>query len=187
MSAVRHATDANAEAMRLHLAIQGLCERSALGESITPEQVSALMRSSACVQFHTARALYATSQFAAPERRAPAAAPAGDIPTPLAALEVLLSECELTLDYRPSYRYAMSNAHCAIVNAKKPRQVLHGEVMLGERIELGGDEDQTFGDLFGEPDPNLVSLEVLKLTQRMSDATDRALAEVDRAMGVVRG
>jgi hypothetical protein len=69
MSAQRHATDANSEALRLHLAIQGLCERNALGENITPEDIGALLRSSVCVQYHTARTLYAVGQFGGIDRR----------------------------------------------------------------------------------------------------------------------
>lgn len=69
MSAARHATDANEEAKRLHMSIQDLCERSVLGENITPEQIGALLRTSACVQYHTARTQYAVAQFADQERR----------------------------------------------------------------------------------------------------------------------
>jgi hypothetical protein len=65
MSAHRHATDANSEALRLHLAIQDLCERNALGENISPEQLGDLLRKSACVQYHSARTQYAVSQFEA--------------------------------------------------------------------------------------------------------------------------
>jgi hypothetical protein len=74
MSASRHATDANAEALRLHLAIQALCERNALGNNITAEDLSALLRGSVGVQYHTARTLYAVGQFHATERRELAAA-----------------------------------------------------------------------------------------------------------------
>jgi hypothetical protein len=74
MSATRHASDANNEALRLHLAIQSLCERNALGENITAEDLSALLRGSVGVQYHTARTLYAVGQFHAAERRELAAA-----------------------------------------------------------------------------------------------------------------
>jgi len=37
--------------------------------------------------------------------------------TPLQALVKLLAECERGLDFRPSFRHAMSDAHAAIVNA----------------------------------------------------------------------
>lgn len=69
MSATRHASDANAEALRLHLAIQSLCERNALGDNITAEDLSALLRGSVGVQYHTARTLYAVGQFHAIDRR----------------------------------------------------------------------------------------------------------------------
>jgi len=65
MSAQRHATDADSEAARLHLAIQDLCERNMLGENISGEDVTKLLRSAACVRYHTARARYAVSQFEA--------------------------------------------------------------------------------------------------------------------------
>lgn len=65
MSAKRHANDANSEALRLHLAIQDLCERNARGENVTPEQIGDLLRKSTCVQYHTARTQYAVSQFEA--------------------------------------------------------------------------------------------------------------------------
>lgn len=68
MSAARHAKDANYEAQRLHVAIQDLCERNALGENITAEQLSSILRASACVQYNTARTQYAVTQFG--ERRA---------------------------------------------------------------------------------------------------------------------
>lgn len=74
MSASRHATDANAEALRLHLAIQALCERNALGNNITAEDLSSLLRGSVGVQYHTARTLYAVGQFHHSERRDVAAA-----------------------------------------------------------------------------------------------------------------
>lgn len=176
MTAARHAADANAEALRLHLAIQGLCEKVGLGETITIENLGAVLRTSACVQFHTARTMYAVSQFATPDRRAPAPAPLGDIPTPLAALEVLLAEAELSLDYRTSFRHAMSSAHCAIANASKLRAVLHGEIVLGERVEIG-DEELTFGDLFGEPDRSAIDVAVLACARGMT-ATDGAVTGV---------
>lgn len=69
MSANRHATDANNEALRLHLAIQSLCERSALGNNITAQELADLLRGSVGVQYHTARTLYAVGQFHAAERR----------------------------------------------------------------------------------------------------------------------
>jgi hypothetical protein len=69
MSATRHASDANTEALRLHLAIQSLCERNALGENITAEQIGQLLRTSVCVQYHTARTLYAVGQFGGVDRR----------------------------------------------------------------------------------------------------------------------
>jgi len=154
MSATRHATDANDEAGRVHLIVQRMCEQSLLGVSPTPEELAALHRSLACVRYHTARTVYATSQFPAPERRVQpreqvVRAPAStDIPTPLAALETLLAECELTLDYRPTFRHAMSDAHASIQQAKKPRTVLHGTVELGESID---DDSITLGELFDIP------------------------------------
>lgn len=69
MSAARHATDANTEAIRLHVAIQTLCERNALGNNITAEELGALLRGSVGVQYHTARTLYAVGQFHATDRR----------------------------------------------------------------------------------------------------------------------
>lgn len=39
-----------------------------------------------------------------------------DVLTPLQALETLVQECELTLDYRPSFRRAMSDAYTTIAN-----------------------------------------------------------------------
>jgi hypothetical protein len=176
VTAARHACDANAEALRLHLAIQGLCEKSALGESITPEQLATLLRSSGCVQYHTARTTHAVALFPSPDRRAPIVVPTlSDIPTPLAALEALLAECDNSMDYRTTFRYAMSSAHTAIVNAKNPRPALHGTLELGERIELGDDEDLTFGDLFGEPDQKAFEPTVLEIARGMA-ATDGAIA-----------
>lgn len=75
MSAARHATDANSEALRLSLALQDLCASALLGALPTAEQLVALHRTSACVQYHTARTLYAVGQFNDSERRE-AAAPA---------------------------------------------------------------------------------------------------------------
>ena len=168
MSAARHAKDANDEAGRVHLTVQAMCEQSLLGVAPTSEELAALHRSLACLRYHAARAVYAAGQFPSPDRRAPAAAPLGDIPTPLAALEVLLAECELTLDYRPSFRHAMSSAHCAIVNVKaQPAPALHGSIVLGERIEVGDDE-LTFGDLFGEPDPSVFNPQVLATARAMA-------------------
>lgn len=69
MSATRHASDANAEALRLHLAIQALCERNLLGENITPEELGSLLRKSAGVQYHTARTMHAVSMFPTVDRR----------------------------------------------------------------------------------------------------------------------
>ncbi len=69
MSASRHASDANDEALRLHLAIQALCERNALGDNITAEDLTALLRGSVGVQYHTARTMYAVGQFHRVERR----------------------------------------------------------------------------------------------------------------------
>jgi hypothetical protein len=69
MSANRHANDANSEALRLHFTIQALCERNALGNNITSEEIGALLRSSVCVQYHTARTLYAVGQFNGIDRR----------------------------------------------------------------------------------------------------------------------
>lgn len=74
MSASRHASDANQEAIRLHVAIQSLCERNALGNNITAEELSTLLRGSAGVQYHTARTLFAVGQFHAMDRRDLAAA-----------------------------------------------------------------------------------------------------------------
>ncbi len=74
MSATRHAHDANAEALRLHLAIQDLCARNMLGQNITTEELGALLRKSAGVQYHTARTMHAVSLFPAPDRRELAAA-----------------------------------------------------------------------------------------------------------------
>lgn len=84
MSANRHATDANSEALRLHLAIQALCERNALGNNITGEEIGALLRSSVCVQYHTARTLYAVGQFGSVDRRDVAAVIPGLAPAAVA-------------------------------------------------------------------------------------------------------
>jgi hypothetical protein len=71
MSAARHAHDANHEALRLHLAIQSLRERAQSGHTLTHEDLTLLLRTSVCVQYHTARTLYAVGQFA--DRREPVA------------------------------------------------------------------------------------------------------------------
>ncbi len=60
---------ADAEAMRLHLAIQDLCARNMLGENITAEDLGALLRKSAGVQYHTARTLHAATIFPPADRR----------------------------------------------------------------------------------------------------------------------
>lgn len=164
MTANRHATDANDEARRVHLTVQDMCAQSLLGVAPTSEELAALHRSLACVRYHVARTVFATSQFPAPDRRAPPAEPIGDIPTPLAALEVLIAEAELTLDYRPSFRLAISNGHTAAINAKKPRAVLQDSIVLGERIEVG-DDDLTFGELFGEPDASAFNPQVLAIAR----------------------
>lgn len=70
MSAARHATDANSEALRMHLTVQALCERALLGENISPEDLGALLNASRCVQYNTARTLYAVNLFETRDRRA---------------------------------------------------------------------------------------------------------------------
>jgi hypothetical protein len=56
--------------------------------------------------------------------------------TPLQALVALLGECEFSLDFRPKFRAAMANAHCAIANAPLTAALaLHGQVDLGKPIE----------------------------------------------------
>jgi hypothetical protein len=174
MSANRHAADANDEAGRVHLIVQAMCEQSLLGVAPTSEELAALHRSLACVRYHAARTVYATSQFPAPDRRAPAAtATLGDIPTPLAALETLLAECELTLDYRPTFRHAMSTAFASIAEAKKPRAALPDSIVLGERIEVG-DEELTFAHLFGEPDRSTFNPRVLAAARGMAQPSEVA-------------
>ena len=159
MSANRHASDAHDETGRVHLIVQAMCEQSLLGVAPTSEELAALHRSLACVRYHVARTVFATSQFPMPDRRAPVAAPVGDIPTPLAALEVLLAEAELSLDYRPSFRYAMANAHTVIVNASEMRNE---------------DDDLTFADLFGEPDPSAFNPQVLAAARAMAQPSEVA-------------
>lgn len=173
MTAARHAKDANAEALRLSLALEDIFANALLGVLPTTEQLGTLRSQSRFVQFNTARTMHATAMFPTPDRRAPPAEPIGDIPTPLAALEVLISEAELTLDYRPSFRAAISNAHTAAINAKKPRVVLQDSIVLGERIEVGND-DLTFGDLFGEPDPSAFNPKVLATARGMAQPREVA-------------
>jgi hypothetical protein len=176
MSAARHSTDANDAAKRLHTAIQDLRDKAAHGQHANFESLDALLKSIVCLHFNTARTMYAVHQFPVPDRRdhtvrAPAST---DIPTPLAALEALLAECELTLDYRPTFRHAMSDAHASIQQAKKPRTVLHGTVELGESI---GDDSITLGELFDIPAPVKTDPAVLAFARGMA-ATDGSGAVV---------
>lgn len=163
MTATRHATDANAEALRLSLALEDICANALLGVSPTTEQLGTLRSQSQFVQFNTARTMHATAMFPAPDRRAPPPENLGDIPTPLAALEVLLAECDKALDYRPSFRHAMANAHCAIVNAKIP-------VAAPSAHEPGESIDDTFSfaELFGEPDLSAFDPQVLAIARGMA-------------------
>lgn len=57
--------------------------------------------------------------------------------TPLQALVILLGECEKSLDFRPSLRRAMANAHTAIVNspAGPKRDALMGALWLDDLPE----------------------------------------------------
>lgn len=176
MTAARHSQDANNEALRLRLAIQDLSARLAFGDAVTTEHLDDLLRKSACVQYHTARTMHAVTLFPAPERRAPPAPPIalGDIPTPLAALETLLAECELTLDYRPTFRHAMSDSHASIQQAKNPRLALHGSIELGESI----DDTLDFEGLFDIPEPAPFNSQVL--------AAARGMAVTDGLMAAVR-
>jgi hypothetical protein len=73
MSATRHATDANAEALRLSLALEDICANALRGVMPTTEELAALHRQSRFVQYHTARAVHSTSLPSA-DRRDPAAA-----------------------------------------------------------------------------------------------------------------
>lgn len=164
MTAHRHASDAHDEAGRVHLIVQDMCAQSLLGVAPTSEELGALHRSLACVRYLLSRTVYATSLFPAPDRRAPVAASVGDIPTPLAALEVLLAEAELTLDYRPSFRLAMSNAHTAIHQSKAP-PCTHEP---GESI----DDDLSFADLFGEPDPSAFNPQVVAIARGMAQSPE---------------
>ena len=61
MSAARHAKDANAEALRLSLALSDLCARALLGVLPTTEELGALERQARFVQYHAARTVHAVS------------------------------------------------------------------------------------------------------------------------------
>jgi hypothetical protein len=69
MSATRHAQDANAEALRLSLALEDLCANALLGVMPTTEDLGALLRQSRFVQYNTARAVLATTMFPVADRR----------------------------------------------------------------------------------------------------------------------
>jgi hypothetical protein len=69
VSAAQHATDANVEALRLSLALKDMCDRALLGELPTHSELGALLLKSRCVQYHTARAVHATSLFPVVDRR----------------------------------------------------------------------------------------------------------------------
>jgi hypothetical protein len=68
-AAAQHAHDANAEALRLSLALKDMCDRSLLGELPTQSELGALLLKSRLVQYHTARAVHATSLFPVVDRR----------------------------------------------------------------------------------------------------------------------
>lgn len=89
-----------------------------------------------------------------------------DILTPLQALEALLAQCELTLDYRPDFRLAMSNAHTAIHLATNPPT----DHEPGESI----DDDVSWADLFGEPDPSAFNPQVLAVARGMAQPLEVA-------------
>lgn len=69
MSAARHAADANAEALRLSVALEDICANALLGVMPTAEELGAILLRSRCVQYHTARAAHATSLFPVVDRR----------------------------------------------------------------------------------------------------------------------
>lgn len=73
------------------------------------------------------------------------------IPTPLQALVALLAECEKSLDFRPSFRGAMSDAYTAILNPLPAGAALMQSITLGESLETP-DTELTFTELFGEPE-----------------------------------
>ncbi len=88
--------------------------------------------------------------------------------TPLQALEVLLAECELTLDHRPSFRAAMSNAHTAIIAA---RDSIAAPSL--NAIETSEDDcELSFRDLFGEPDPSAFNPQVLAIARSLGQANE---------------
>lgn len=74
MNAAQHAVNANAEALRLSLALKDICDNAMLGVPPTTSELGSLLLKSQCVQYHAARAVHATSLFPVVDRRELAAA-----------------------------------------------------------------------------------------------------------------
>lgn len=64
-------------------------------------------------------------------------------PTPLQALIALLAECELSLDYRPSFRYAIAEGYTAVLSPRPARILADGQTITlgsGDSIETSEEE-----------------------------------------------